>query len=496
MWLFLFVLVLGGVPRQGRSFGALAFQPTATNAWTAVTLNQSLPDPRYACSMTSFNNEDIIVFGGKDNVDMLLSDTWWYSLDANVWTDLTGTVPLTTSPQARHETPLVPMNSSTALLFGGYGVDVSPTGGILYTSDDDDYNGLATLLDDLWLFTFTPPSSTGAAPLAHWQELHPSNAGPSARFGHAAAALLGSFVLFGGENNNTLFSDVWLFNLTTLLWSQLQQTGLSDGAPPRGGASFCALSSSSMLISGGLFQTQSSLDGSYDDTWVMTLSASLNVSWFEYEGVSPGVRLGSLACQPRPDGSLWGTLFGGVPTNSYTATDSTWFLSLTDISDPSAMTWTSTTLVPSWNYQINGPVARRAAGMASASSAGYPFFFLFGGLNPQTAMNELWLTQSGAVYTSFDPLSTIAFTLVGSWTQQSPTATIGVIGLDATAAELYLSCWSLDTSTAIWKREPVLNGPSTRNFPFFVQVHPSMSLLFGGLDSSTKEVFSVRVSYL
>jgi hypothetical protein len=142
-----------------------------------------------------------------------------------------------------------------------------------------------------------------------WKQQAVGATGPVARTGHAAAALAGSVVLYGGVGNGTTIfdEDTWLWNGTA--WTPAAVSGAStvDSGNPaydenaRVGPAMGTLAGGVVLF-GGTYATEMRLDGGADeigmaaagDTWLWSGSA-----WTPTMQTGPSAR-GGAAMTPFP----------------------------------------------------------------------------------------------------------------------------------------------------------------------------------------------------
>ena len=436
------------------------------NQWTSIRANAALPIPRYAMAMETIGSE-VFLFGGRSNPRVILGDFWWYHLATNVWTNLT--LAVNQLPPARMMSSLSVINGSTAVLFGGYGT--SP----MSQDDDDDVNGLASLLSDVWLLSLQFPQVSGSVSvLATWTQVIPipSSPSPTPRFAHVAAILQSLLVVFGGVQSidnpdelvdiqlaeqsigNVVLGDLWAFNFTLGSWSLLQNTTNTSYTPgnqapgPRMGALSCPLSPNAFLVASGLLST----DDIVQDTWVLSLTAAGVISWTPLPfaaGASPAVAQGSLACSATSDGlSVHGLQFGGLTTTSVASTTLvSWNLLVPDVTDFTTITWTLATSTQEWPTLVVSPYPKRDSGLVAVAQPGQlPVFLLFGGMYTY-ATNELWISQGGMVWTSFFTLDTPALARFGASTVGN---VLVVPGADPGNTLRPLLTWMCDMVARTW----------------------------------------------
>lgn len=155
--------------------------------------------------------EESILFGGA-SATTLLNRTWTYWESNNSWS----TVPTPAGLTPRSDFGFAADSlSQVGVLFGGLANA---------TSDQ--------VVSDTWTFNFTNGTWTnvtqGVAPAARQDPAF------------AVAPTLGKALLFGGWNRNLsgtgalLYSDTWILNLTTYVWSHVSTSGANQPPPLEG----------------------------------------------------------------------------------------------------------------------------------------------------------------------------------------------------------------------------------------------------------------------
>ena len=163
---------------------------TVTGAIPVITQEPETPAIRMSHAMV-FDpyNEVVVLFGGMTSEGGLhsLGDTWTYSYELNLWTELE----LTTSPSVRSMHNMVYCNATNEIiLYGGYG----------YL--------------DTWSFDCTTQT---------WSQVMTSeNPGVHYNLGMAYDSRENVVVLFGGFGSDGWEQDdTWIFNCTTREWSEV-----------------------------------------------------------------------------------------------------------------------------------------------------------------------------------------------------------------------------------------------------------------------------------
>jgi len=231
------VLLVGGQAGNGPLPPGAWTLDVATGAWTAVT--GTLPTGTIGCAAAYVPDLGrAFVFGGLGLTGML-SVTWAYDPAKATFS----VVPVTGAPSARADAIAAydPGEGGRMLLFAG-------------TSDEVDDKGHD---DDLWSFDGTA-----------WTELHPTGGPPSVRRVPAGGfdPARRRWIVFGGTIETEDRGDLWLLDVPSLTWTQLQATG---GPSPRGFASAgYSPATDSYFVVGGLHQPEGTM---LTDGWKLTL---------------------------------------------------------------------------------------------------------------------------------------------------------------------------------------------------------------------------------
>jgi N-acetylneuraminic acid mutarotase len=193
-----------------------------------------------------------------------------------------------------------------------------------------------------------------------WSEVTISGAVPVARTGHVASVTSDNLYIFGGSTfSNTSLNDLWQWNRTTGLWSDLTPIGTSPS--PRQNAAMCSIGSSLYLFGGTLdFSTF------FSDLWQWNGSFWSDITPL----VSPPGRYNHEISAIGSD--LY--VFGGFGTASSIA--------LNDLWQWNGSFWSDVTPTIS-------PSARQNGTMNTMDSD----LFLFGGY-ASTSVNDLWQWSS------------------------------------------------------------------------------------------------------
>jgi Galactose oxidase, central domain len=216
-------------------------------------------------------------------------------------------------------------------------------------------------LAELWVYDLTSNL---------WEEINSDGDAPAARFGHNAVfdETQQLMVIFGGQAGPTFFSDVWVYDPVSNVWAQINP-GDGDGTPrPRYGAAASARAGGSGLYVSHGFTN----DGRYDDTWLF------NVQTGRWSDVSPATGdrpeqrcLVRMATDPDRERLL---LFGGQSNNSPYLGD----------------LWAYDTADRSWSeIETNNPPARNLYSLVRNPVTGN--LILFGGASKDGLRGDIWI---------------------------------------------------------------------------------------------------------
>jgi hypothetical protein len=173
-----------------------------------------------------------------------------------------------------------------------------------------------TVFGDLFAFDLASDS---------WHRLQPAGATPAARFGHEAQWVdgVGLVVLAGQGSGNAFFGDLWAFDPSTNRWSALPTGG--DAPVPRYGSCSGVGPDGRLWISHGFTEEGTR----FFDTKAYDFEAH---SWTDVTPASPRpVERCLHACWWTPDGRL--ALYGGQ-TTGVKALGDLWALEPAPLSDP------------------------------------------------------------------------------------------------------------------------------------------------------------------
>lgn len=231
------VLLIGG--QDGAPMTPAAFTlDLTTSTWTAVS--GAVPDGGIGC-MTAYMPSlgKAVVFGGLSGTTGMTSDTWLYDPVAATFTKAAPAA----HPPARADGVAAydPAGGGRMLLFAGTSNEVDATGH----------------MNDLWAFDGTS-----------WSQLQPTGGPPSVRRVPAAGfdAQRRRWVVFGGTDETSDRGDLWLLDVASLTWTQLDGTG-APSARGFASAGYDPVTDAYVVV-GGLAQPS---DATQSDGWELQL---------------------------------------------------------------------------------------------------------------------------------------------------------------------------------------------------------------------------------
>jgi Galactose oxidase, central domain len=170
-----------------------------TVAWARANVSTSVPSSRVGASAVTASDGSLVIFGGCTSSCCYAPEADVWALRGNAWTNVT--VPgAAVAGRVYHAAVTLPSN--TMLVFGGIDIEQSAIN--------------TTLLLNL---SFAQP----------WQTVD-ARGGIPPRAGHSANVWMdGSVVVFGGRNDATVLSDLWLLDVATFTWTLLDAGTSSQG---------------------------------------------------------------------------------------------------------------------------------------------------------------------------------------------------------------------------------------------------------------------------
>eukprot|EP00944_MAST-04C_sp_MAST-4C-sp1_P000588 g588.t1 len=218
----------------------------SASTWTKLETNGIKPSVRSSHSAVSYN-EKMIVFGGSNYGVYAKNEVWVFDLTAYTWENVT-TSP--TKPSARTSHSSV-VHGDQMVMFGGADA--------------------GAVRNDVWTLNLTS---------YNWASLTTSATKPSVRYGHSCILASGMMVLFGGRWDNSFGNDIWTLNLTSYVWTERTKTGKKPSARYSHSSIFY---DSKMILYGGYNFD----NGTFTDVWAYNLSSYV---WSEVNISGPDPR--------------------------------------------------------------------------------------------------------------------------------------------------------------------------------------------------------------
>jgi hypothetical protein len=219
-----------------------------------------------------------------------------------------------------------------------------------------------TLLNDLWVLNLNTDT---------WTQL---NSGPSARYLHAMVydTNLNRLILFGGKAPGHL-NDVWAYNVGTNSWAPLAPTGTPPSARGRTAQMFDA-GGNRMIVAAG-----ETAVGYSNEVWELDLSVG-SEAWTDISAIAGSIMPGRGSMAFGDIGSdLW--FQGGYNGSS---TDEIWTLD----TSTTPVTWAQQTMV-------GAAPLRRFTNTGAMSNAGD--FYTGLGIEASVALNDFWRIDTGTL---------------------------------------------------------------------------------------------------
>lgn len=254
------------------------------------------PSKRLNPSMTASplaGKRELLLFGGEvsDNgVSRFYNELYAYSIDNNIWRKYTSK----NSPLPRSSHAACAHSSGIVMMFGGE--FSSPKQSTFYH------------YGDTWVLD---------AETKEWEKIE-AKRGPSARSGHRLCAWKNYIILHGGFRDTgvttTYLQDMWLFDITTYKWTQIEFPTTHSIPDARSGHSLIPHADGAVLF-GGYCKTKlkKGLQKGkvLTDTWLIRMKADPKAIRFERrrkQGFQPSPRVGCSMVSHKNRGIL----FGGV----------------------------------------------------------------------------------------------------------------------------------------------------------------------------------------
>ena len=313
------VLMLVGALSSGFSFG---------EQWTRLDPTGGPLPPRGEPTVTydPVRNQ-VLVFGGRVNLEASRNDVWRLSLDGSpTWTHI---VPAGTPPTPRKGAAGVYDSARDRLvLFGGYQVALDV---------------IDAARNDVWALDLSN------AP--RWYQLETSGDAPAPRQNATMVydPISDRLVLFGGRGNgNCAFGDTWELSLQTLTWKRIADSGDQPGQRVTTGVYDPV--ARRMLIFGGMTSVTLACGQltEYSDLWELSLIGRPAWQLVNTEGTPP-LPLQRVSVYDPINRSMW--VYRGSSPISRIRSDSThslrlgaqplWTLASTSDAPPSSDPWSS-----------------------------------------------------------------------------------------------------------------------------------------------------------
>jgi N-acetylneuraminic acid mutarotase len=308
-----------------------------TGIWEELNPTNS-PSPRYAFGMAEIGVGKVLIFGGIDNGDKVLDETWIFDFNENTWIQVKDDI----HPSNRYDLRMSRITKNKVLLFGGW----NPTSII-----DPGYYG------DTWVFDLETQS---------WNEIKPKKK-PSPRRNFGLAQLMnGKVLLLGGDTVVATYSnDTWIFDIDSNNWIRFP-IFIPDPMPPMcEGAMMAQIDTGKILFYGG-WQFKL-LD--------QTLLFDINEGKWIY--INPKNNPIPIASSSMANINKNGIVFWGGDNDSYGHYDEMWLFNLIDSSWKNIQT----------NIKPDGRYLHKIVNFGENK------ILLFGGLNNKTGIdhNDTWL---------------------------------------------------------------------------------------------------------
>ena len=316
--------LLGGYGTGSTTNTDLIILDTANDTWIRPPVGGSMPCERYSHTCSALGNGKLVVFGGFSTNGVWLNDV--YVLDTQVAQSFYTKLPPSSSSSSsaigsrtastntsQHHSPILgphpshsyaptqnrlTANSVTATATGTTNQVTSPP---IITSTlnsasppfhpQASHQQHSHPLHQSPSPTLTPhPHST--VTMLMWHQPILTGTIPSPRAAHSAVVVGDLIYLFGGNDGETLFNDLYVLDTTNWIWSAPHVTGSPPS--PRAGHTMELISGHSIVLFGG-----GTADGPVNELYVLDVSDATNLVWSKPEthGTPPSPRAGHSACQ-------------------------------------------------------------------------------------------------------------------------------------------------------------------------------------------------------
>lgn len=244
------------------------------------------PSPRASSSFTPIpgSSDEFLIFGGEfyeGSAVVIYNDTYRFNIKKKEWRVLDSPT-IAPPPRCSHQCVAT---RDAIYLFGGE-----------FATIHQFYH-----FRDLW--RYVPKINV-------WTEVTTTGMAPSARSGHRMVNVKNHIVLFGGFHDTVretrYFNDMYVLNLTSLVWRKIVVPGTVSVPCPRSGVLLGA-SEQTLIMAGGYRKTKDSercaKGGALRDAWSLDINRVLHAATstggkFNIDSPSPWTRLGGKANLP------------------------------------------------------------------------------------------------------------------------------------------------------------------------------------------------------
>eukprot|EP00298_Acanthocystis_sp_HF-20_P014737 c20891_g1_i2.p1 GENE.c20891_g1_i2~~c20891_g1_i2.p1 ORF type:complete len:374 (-),score=181.80 c20891_g1_i2:71-1192(-) len=333
----------------------------SSRVWSNVVYSGWKPVARYGHSFSEINGILWLFGGASSHRPFCFNDMWKYSIATGQWSPIIikskdeNTPPVIPPPRSFHSWATgvaTPLSSPRrfSIVFGGTDCSLANIG-------------------DLWKFDHNTQE---------WSEIVAESAGPGAR-ARAATSIYQSdetvnLILYGGDKKESALDDMWLFDFSSLSWTQLSDFN-SEPMSKRGKFSFIS-QLNKLFVFGG-----SSQGRVLSDVWIFDY---MTKSWKEVQWIS---KKGSLIHPER-----YGHFTVPVDGNSFISCAGTNGLSPFDdcvLFDSLTKEWVKLTL-PASAPSIDPRFDTNPAYYCGST-------YVYGGRTTVLVYDDLWMMSTGQV---------------------------------------------------------------------------------------------------
>ncbi|KAI9332957.1 hypothetical protein BDR26DRAFT_937696 [Obelidium mucronatum] len=199
-------LIYGGQKSSGEYSSSLYLFRVDTAQWTLLKPGGSAQPPPLVNHAAVFSStlQHLVIFGGSSSIATLNNNVWKYLYKTNVWVQVV--VNPSISGPGHRTLQAYAFMSEYLYVWGGQ----DETGNI--QGDFWRFDTISNTWDQL------PTPSTGNLGISY----------PQGKYGSAMASVNGTtLLLFGGNDGNQDFNDLWSFNVNLKLWARLSPNSKS-----------------------------------------------------------------------------------------------------------------------------------------------------------------------------------------------------------------------------------------------------------------------------